>query len=81
MVVAMIAGYIAALGIVGLTTAEFEQGVRLFYGNFDVAYGLVKSASFGFAVSLIGCMAGLQGARRRGRRRARRHARGGLLAR
>jgi phospholipid/cholesterol/gamma-HCH transport system permease protein len=51
---------VAALGIVGLTTAEFEYGVRLFYGNFDVAYGLVKSASFGFAVSLIGCMAGLK---------------------
>jgi phospholipid/cholesterol/gamma-HCH transport system permease protein len=60
MVVAMIAGYIAALGIVGLTTAEFEQGVRLFYGNFDIAYGLVKSASFGFAVSFIGCMAGFR---------------------
>ena len=60
MVVAMAAGYVAALGIVGLTTAEFEYGVRLFYGNFDVAYGLVKSASFGFAVSLIGCMAGLK---------------------
>ena len=60
MVVAMAFGWVAALGIVGLTTSEFTQGVQLFYHNFDVAYGLVKSASFGFAVSLIGCMAGLR---------------------
>jgi phospholipid/cholesterol/gamma-HCH transport system permease protein len=64
MVVALAAGYVAALGIVGLTTSEFKEGVQLLYKNFDVAYGLVKSASFGFAVSLIGCEAGL-------------HARGG----
>jgi phospholipid/cholesterol/gamma-HCH transport system permease protein len=60
MVVAMVFGYIASLGIVGLTASEFQQGVRLFYHNFDIEYGLVKSASFGFAVSLIGCMAGLR---------------------
>jgi len=60
MAVALFFGYVAALGIVGLTTAEFEQGVQLFYQGFDISYGLVKSASFGFAVSLIGCIAGLR---------------------
>ena len=60
MIVALGFGYIAARGIVGLTASEFQQGVQLFYTNFDVAYGLVKSASFGFAVSLIGCIAGLR---------------------
>jgi phospholipid/cholesterol/gamma-HCH transport system permease protein len=60
MVVALVFGYIAARGIVGLTASEFQQGVQLFYTNFDIAYGLVKSASFGFAVSLIGCIAGLR---------------------
>ena len=60
MLVALGFGYVAARGIVGLTTSEFQQGVQLFYSNFDIAYGLVKSASFGFAVSLIGCIAGLR---------------------
>lgn len=60
MLVALVFGYFAALGIVGLTTQEFMQGVQLFYHNFDIEYGLVKAASFGFAVSLIGCIAGLR---------------------
>jgi phospholipid/cholesterol/gamma-HCH transport system permease protein len=33
--------------------------VRIFFTDFDVRYGLVKSASFGAAVALIGCRAGL----------------------
>ena len=60
MLVALGFGYVAARGIVGLTNAEFSQGVQLFYHNFDIAYGLVKSASFGLAVSFIGCVAGLR---------------------
>ena len=60
MLVALGFGYIAARGIVGLTASEFQQGVQLFYTNFDIEYGLVKSASFGFAVSLIGCISGLR---------------------
>jgi len=35
------------------------KGVRLFFDTFDVRYGLVKSASFGMAVTLIGCRRGL----------------------
>ena len=33
--------------------------MRIFFADFDVRYGLVKAASFGAAVSLIGCRAGL----------------------
>jgi phospholipid/cholesterol/gamma-HCH transport system permease protein len=31
----------------------------LFYGDFDWQYGLIKSASFGFAIALVGCFLGL----------------------
>jgi phospholipid/cholesterol/gamma-HCH transport system permease protein len=60
MVVALGSGFVAALGIVGLSPSEFNYGVQLLYHNFDIAYGLVKSASFGLAISLIGCLAGLR---------------------
>jgi len=33
---------------------------RLFFDGFDVRYGLVKSASFGFAVTVLGCTNGLR---------------------
>ena len=60
MVVALIFGYFAALGIVGITSSEFAYGARLLYKGFDIEYGLVKSASFGFATAIIGCRAGLR---------------------
>ena len=36
------------------------KGARLFFEHFDVRYGLVKASSFGFAVTLIGCRAGMK---------------------
>ena len=59
MVVGLGAGWFASLGFLGLSSEEFLKGARLFYTNFDVTYGLVKAASFGFAVTLIGCREGL----------------------
>jgi phospholipid/cholesterol/gamma-HCH transport system permease protein len=59
MVVGVVAGWAAALLLVDVSTPQFLKGVRLFFTEFDVRYGLVKSASFGMAVSLIGCYAGL----------------------
>jgi len=60
MVVGILSGWLAALYLVEVPTAQFIKGVRLFFLEFDVRYGLVKSASFGAAVSLIGCYAGLR---------------------
>ena len=40
------------------SSPDFVKGLRLFFTAFDVRYGLVKSASFGAAVTLIGCMTG-----------------------
>jgi phospholipid/cholesterol/gamma-HCH transport system permease protein len=59
MLVGVVSGWLAALVLVDVSTPQFLKGVRLFFTEFDVRYGLVKSASFGAAVSLIGCHAGL----------------------
>ncbi len=60
MVVGLGAGWVASLGLLGLSSEEFLKGARLFYENFDITYGLVKAASFGFAVTVIGSYQGLQ---------------------
>lgn len=53
------AAWLASMGLLDLSSAEFVKGVRLFFDEFDVRYGLVKSASFGVAVTLAGCRRGL----------------------
>ena len=53
------AGWVASIALLDVSSAEFVKGVRLFFDVFDVRYGLVKSASFGVAVTLIGCRNGL----------------------
>jgi phospholipid/cholesterol/gamma-HCH transport system permease protein len=54
------AGWMASVGLLGLTSPEFVKGLRLFFDDFDVLYGLVKSASFGLAVTVIGSFAGMR---------------------
>ena len=60
MVVGVAAGWLAAIALLDLSSPDFVKGLRLFFTTFDVRYGLVKAASFGAAVSLIGCMNGLR---------------------
>ena len=60
MLVGVGAGWAASVALLHLSTPEFVKGLRLFFQPFDVEYGLVKSASFGFAVALIGCRRGLE---------------------
>jgi phospholipid/cholesterol/gamma-HCH transport system permease protein len=52
------AGWATALNLMDMTTAEFVRGLRLFFVPFDVTYSLVKAASFGVAVTAIGCFFG-----------------------
>ena len=59
MIVGIGAGWIASVMLLHLSSPEFVKGLRLFFQTFDVEYGLVKSASFGFAVTLIGSHRGL----------------------
>jgi phospholipid/cholesterol/gamma-HCH transport system permease protein len=60
MIVAVGAGWGASVLLLHLSTAEFTKGLRLFFQTFDVEYGLVKSASFGLAVTLVGSARGLR---------------------
>lgn len=59
MLVGLLSGWVASIVLLDIATPQFLKGVRLFFQPFDVQYGLVKSASFGAAVALIGCRAGL----------------------
>ena len=59
MAVGVTAGWITAINLLDLSTVEFVKGLQLFYQFKDVWFGLVKSTSFGLAVSLIGCVKGL----------------------
>src|SRR5258706_8917036 len=38
---------------------DFIKGLKLFYLFKDVWFGLLKSASFGFTIALVGCVVGL----------------------
>ncbi len=58
-IVGVAAGWLTSIGMLGLSSSEFLKGVRLFFDPFDVRYGLVKSSSFGLAVTLIGCSTGM----------------------
>jgi phospholipid/cholesterol/gamma-HCH transport system permease protein len=60
MVVGVAAGWMASSLLLDISSVEFVRGVRLFFTEFDVRYGLVKAASFGFAVTIVGCMTGLR---------------------
>ncbi len=53
------AGWITATNLLDLSTTEFVKGLEIFYKFKDIWYGLVKAASFGMAVTLIGCLQGL----------------------
>jgi phospholipid/cholesterol/gamma-HCH transport system permease protein len=60
MLTGMTAGWVASQLLLDVSSAEFIKGARLFFTEFDVRYGLVKSASFGTAVTLVGCMSGME---------------------
>jgi phospholipid/cholesterol/gamma-HCH transport system permease protein len=59
MVVGVAAGWVASVVLLDLSSADFQKGLRLFFDTFDVRFGLVKAASFGTAVTWIGCMQGM----------------------
>lgn len=59
MAMGLLTGYVAATLLLPISTPEFMRGMRLFYEDFDWQYGLIKSSSFGFVITLIGCYLGL----------------------
>jgi phospholipid/cholesterol/gamma-HCH transport system permease protein len=60
MMMGVLCGWAASGMLLHIASAEFVKGLRLFFQPFDVEYGLVKSASFGFAVALSGARCGLR---------------------
>lgn len=58
--VGVISGWLTATNLLDLSTQEFFKGVRQFYHFKDVWFGLLKSASFGAAISLMGALTGLR---------------------
>ncbi|MEE8386036.1 MAG: ABC transporter permease [Dehalococcoidia bacterium] len=55
----VVSGWLTAINMLDLSSFEFFKGIKMFYQDKDVWYGLVKSVSFGFVVALIGCIKGL----------------------
>jgi phospholipid/cholesterol/gamma-HCH transport system permease protein len=51
-------GWITSINLLDLTTPQFIRGLRLFFEPFDIQFSLIKAASFGLAVSSIGCYFG-----------------------
>lgn len=56
----VVAGWITAVNLLDLSTPDFIRGLRSFYGFKDIWFGLLKAASFGIAVTLMGCIQGLK---------------------
>lgn len=54
----VLAGWFTAINLLDLSTPEFIRGLRMYFVPFDVTYSLIKAASFGFAVTSIGCFFG-----------------------
>jgi len=59
MIVGCGAAWASSISLLHLSSGEFAKGLRLFFETFDVRYGLVKSSSFGLAVTMIGSAQGL----------------------
>lgn len=56
--IGLIGGWASAIQLLDMSTPEFVRGARLFFDPFDIQFSLIKSASFGLAVTLIGCYYG-----------------------
>lgn len=52
------AGWFTAINLLDMSTQEFIRGLRLFYEPFDLTYSLIKTTSFGFLVTIVGCYQG-----------------------
>lgn len=56
--IGVVGGWITALNLLDMSTPEFVRGLRLFFKPFDVQFSLIKAASFGLAVTSVGCYYG-----------------------
>jgi phospholipid/cholesterol/gamma-HCH transport system permease protein len=56
--VGILAGWFTAINLLDMSTQEFIRGLRLFFEPFDLTYSLIKTTSFGFLVTIVGCFQG-----------------------
>jgi phospholipid/cholesterol/gamma-HCH transport system permease protein len=54
------AGWLGALLTLPITSAEFVYGVRAYFHDFALWFGLIKAAVFGATITFIGCYIGLR---------------------
>jgi phospholipid/cholesterol/gamma-HCH transport system permease protein len=57
--IGIVTGWLTSLALLDLSTPDFIKGLKLFYLVKDVWFGLLKSASFGATIALVGCTVGL----------------------
>lgn len=55
----IVTGWLTSLVLLDLSTPDFLKGLKLFYRFKDTWFGLLKSASFGTTITLVGCIVGL----------------------
>jgi len=55
----IVTGWLTSLVLLDLSTPDFLKGLKLFYRFKDTWFGLLKSSSFGFTITFVGCMVGL----------------------
>ncbi len=58
--VGILAGWGGALLTLPITSAEFTYGVRTYFHDFALWFGLIKAAVFGATITFIGCYMGLR---------------------
>ncbi|HET8656104.1 MAG TPA: ABC transporter permease [Longimicrobiaceae bacterium] len=56
--VGIIAGWITSINLLDMSSEEFFRGLKLFYQLFDIEFSLIKTFSFGFLVTIVGCFQG-----------------------
>ncbi len=59
MAMGVFTGWLSGTTLLPISTAQFVRGLRLFFVPFDVQYGLIKAASFGLVITLIGAYLGM----------------------
>jgi phospholipid/cholesterol/gamma-HCH transport system permease protein len=52
------AGWATSLNLLDMSTPEFMKGLRLFFEPWDIQFAVIKSVSFGFAITSIGSFFG-----------------------
>ncbi|MGD2218001.1 MAG: ABC transporter permease [Gemmatimonadales bacterium] len=58
--VGIASGWFGALLTLPITSAEFVYGVRTYFHDFALWFGLIKAAVFGATITFIGCYVGLR---------------------